>query len=927
VAPVIQTKLRISQPSDKFEQEADHVADQVMRMPDTTSEEESVASRQSQPTDIQRKCKGCEEEETKDTTIQRKETSNRPPQGTPRAQPQISALSSGQPYLQRKDDDNPFGPKRGVGVVQSINEEAEEVESAKRLQKNPDVFDPKYIPAVKTGFTEEKYLYDFSVSGVDIPCSDLKTIACDRNEIQVSQGLGLQLSTRKQFLNKKPFDSVLGVNVTAFPVTSTVFLPKESLNKEDLSHELYHLRDAYETFQAFKSRLSRNIRARVIENRVKAAANPDKQADLLNIAAINDIAIEEADPFVKFFDRHLKDLGDFTHSLGEGVLSKDPDRMWEGFKKPPLKRDTTGSFSQPTKKVVQPKRSPGQSLKETQTEEAFDPAPGRGQPLAEPVRAFFESRFGYDFSQVQVHSDARAAESARAVNALAFTTGRDIVFGTGNYSPQTTEGKRLLAHELTHVIQQGSGSAGPRALQRQPKPDEKEDVSGAAGESPVRASTYVREAGCSLASVSNLIADPAVQKEMFEALKIMFDEGNVSEFRYHILQHSDCHLEVVFDKAGMPVSGAVSYKPLPDGRVNGHLKVGGFHTHPPLRDYIPGPSLTDQTNMRTDTKSFGNESYVIDPYYVYVIYRNGAWRTLGPTADVLGLSDADLRRVHITRTPNVESPGLGELTNCVRKIGLNGLQQVLGGDQVVVLMASFAGCSPCDLLQEKMEPLCSEFTSALFFRADFAKEPKLEDIYGSITGYPTIFILRGTVVKERVDLTGEPLDQLAQVRTALERVLKGEQKPSEAKPRFWFLELGSPELKGFSLGGGARLPVASSFDDRLRFNLDIAGTVAVGSKTGSTLTLEPRLGAVFNPGDPKRSWFLEGSFGAGLLLSDEAANRLILSVGAGTGYAFVGEEGRRTEFGVFGEAQVDPSETKFKQWTVTLGFRRQFGKR
>jgi Domain of unknown function (DUF4157) len=926
VAPVIQTKLRISQPNDKFEQEADHVADQVMRMPDTRSEENSLASSGSQPVDIQRKCRGCEEEETKDTTIQRKETSSRPPQGTPRSQPQISALSSGQPYLQRKDDDNPFGPKRGVGVVQSINEEAEEVESAKRLQQHPDVFDPKYIPAVKTGFTEEKYLYDFSVSGVDIPCSDLKTIACDRNEIQASQGLSLQLSTKKQFLNKKPFDSVLGVNVTAFPVTSTVFLPKESLNKEDLSHELYHLRDAYETFQAFKSRLSRNIRARVIENRVKAAANPDKQADLLNIAAINDIAIEEADPFVKFFDRHLKDLGDFTHSLGEGVLSKDPD-MWEGFKKPPLKRDTTGSFSQPTKKVVQPKRAPGRSLKETQTEEAFDPAPGGGQRLAEPVRAFFESRFGYDFSQVHVHSDARAAESARAVNALAFTTGRDIVFGTGNYSPQTTEGKRLLAHELTHVIQQGSGSVGPRALQRQPKPDEKEEVSGAAGESPVRASTYVREAGCSLASVSNLIADPAVQKEMLKALTIMFDEGNVSEFRYHILQHKDCHLEVVFDKAGMPVTGAVSYKPLPDGRVNGHLKVGGFHTHPPLRDYIPGPSLTDQTNMRTDTKSFGNESYVIDPYYVYVIYRNGAWRTLGPTADVLGLSDADLGRLHITRTPNVESPGLGELTNCVRKIGLSGLQQVLGGDQVVVLMASFAGCSPCDLLQEAMEPLCSEFTSPLFFRADFAKEPKLEDIYGSITGYPTIFILRGTVVKERLDPAGEPLDQLARVREALQRVLKGDAKPVEPKPRFWFVEIGSPERKGFSLGGGARLSVGSSLDELFRYNLDIAGSLAVSSKTGSTLTLESRIGAVFNPGDPKRSWFLEGSFGAGLLLSDETANRLLLSVGGGTGYAFVGEEGRRTELGLFGAAQVDPFDTKFKQWTVTLGFRRQFGKR
>jgi len=77
-----------------------------------------------------------------------------------------------------------------------------------------------------------------------------------------------------------------------------------------------------------------------------------------------------------------------------------------------------------------------------------------GQPLDETTRSYFEPRFGYDFSQVRTHTGARASESARAVNALAYTTGRDVVFGTSLYTPQTTEGRRLLAHELTHVIQQ-----------------------------------------------------------------------------------------------------------------------------------------------------------------------------------------------------------------------------------------------------------------------------------------------------------------------------------------------------------------------------------------------------------------------------------------------------------------------------------------
>ena len=76
-----------------------------------------------------------------------------------------------------------------------------------------------------------------------------------------------------------------------------------------------------------------------------------------------------------------------------------------------------------------------------------------------------EPRLGHDFSQVRVHTDRRAAESARAVNALAYTVGRDVVFGEGQYSPRTHSGQKLLAHELTHTIQQGMQHA-PSALQR-----------------------------------------------------------------------------------------------------------------------------------------------------------------------------------------------------------------------------------------------------------------------------------------------------------------------------------------------------------------------------------------------------------------------------------------------------------------------------
>jgi hypothetical protein len=119
-----------------------------------------------------------------------------------------------------------------------------------------------------------------------------------------------------------------------------------------------------------------------------------------------------------------------------------------------------------------------------------------GQPLDADTRRFFAARFGHDFANVRVHADGAAAASAHSVNALAYTVGQDIVFGAGQYAPNTSAGKRLLAHELTHVVQQsgsapavsdsfakqgGAAASAPRPaypahaelVQRQPEPERK----------------------------------------------------------------------------------------------------------------------------------------------------------------------------------------------------------------------------------------------------------------------------------------------------------------------------------------------------------------------------------------------------------------------------------------------------------------------
>jgi hypothetical protein len=125
-----------------------------------------------------------------------------------------------------------------------------------------------------------------------------------------------------------------------------------------------------------------------------------------------------------------------------------------------------------------------------QSAEPMDAAPASvdqalaipGRPLEPALRQDMEKRFGYDFSRVRIHSGAAAEQSARDVDAHAYTLGQDIVFGAGGFAPGTQEGRRLIAHELTHVVQQGPlGQVAPQAnpsmpsgvIRRQPRPSVK----------------------------------------------------------------------------------------------------------------------------------------------------------------------------------------------------------------------------------------------------------------------------------------------------------------------------------------------------------------------------------------------------------------------------------------------------------------------
>jgi|GEM_PF-5553632 len=120
-----------------------------------------------------------------------------------------------------------------------------------------------------------------------------------------------------------------------------------------------------------------------------------------------------------------------------------------------------------------------------------------GRPLDPTTRSFMEERFDRDFANVRVHTDARAGESARAVNALAYTRGNDIVLGSARYETGAAESRRLLAHELVHVLQQ----SGPQRLNRTAQ----RDVPGAASNSGAPAPAVFSE---------NAVAEPKVQRAL-----------------------------------------------------------------------------------------------------------------------------------------------------------------------------------------------------------------------------------------------------------------------------------------------------------------------------------------------------------------------------------------------------------------------------
>ncbi|MGF1488186.1 MAG: DUF4157 domain-containing protein, partial [Prochloraceae cyanobacterium] len=168
---------------------------------------------------------------------------------------------------------------------------------------------------------------------------------------------------------------------------------------------------------------------------------------------------ESIPPQSQIEDRRVEEL-DIQPSLD--VQRMDEASLDEGEEELISPQSEMSNLSLEEEEILQTKKSDFDNKSNTEDlETKLNNSKGGGSPLPETTKGFMESRFGADFSDVKIHDNSTASSMSESISAQAFTTGSDIYFNTGKYSPDSNEGKSLLAHELTHVLQQRGEEIAP----------------------------------------------------------------------------------------------------------------------------------------------------------------------------------------------------------------------------------------------------------------------------------------------------------------------------------------------------------------------------------------------------------------------------------------------------------------------------------
>ncbi|MBD2248036.1 DUF4157 domain-containing protein [Nostoc sp. FACHB-888] len=409
-----QTKLTVNQPGDVYEQEADKVAQQVMqRMSEPAGNQQSI-QRQELPE---------EEEELQmkslagsNISLQRQELPEE------EEELQMKSLAGSNISLQREE----------------LPEEEEEELQMKSLAGSSISLQREELPEEE----EELQMKSLAGSSISLQREELPE---EEEELQMKSLAGSNISLQREELPEE--EEELQMKSLA---DSNISLQREELPEEEEELQMKSLTaspQAVSGVQPSNKPLTHDISRMSLRLQTRLTVNQP-----------GDVYEQEADRVAGQVMQRMSQPGT-RQSIQREALPEEEDQL------------QMKSLADSITPVVQRKGGGGIAAT-SELETSIQQARGGGQPLSNDIRQPMEQAFGTDFSSVKIHTDSRSDQLNQSVQARAFTTGQDIFFRQGEYSPGSHGGKELLAHELTHVVQQNGGAVQTKADQAiRRKPD------------------------------------------------------------------------------------------------------------------------------------------------------------------------------------------------------------------------------------------------------------------------------------------------------------------------------------------------------------------------------------------------------------------------------------------------------------------------
>jgi len=484
----VQTKLQISTPGDRFEREADHVADTVMRMSIPGGEDEKATA--------------TEEQGLHSTITPLTNPTAATSQEKDESESESTVLRA--PLAVREDEDeNKVSPKLDEAGIEAVQREEEEVSEADQtdhdvqLQPSPEgspevhtnatvqlkcegeVCDEDSATPGQQGETVQRDALPVSEDEEEKVATEVDTALVESKANHVEVEAAPDMPVRRQSRDEEEFES------ESAPAVQREVIETASVRRETTFNEIFTPHQNNSAVQRLCTNCEEDqeesqpekVQREVIPTAANSPESQPLDAPIQRQTRRDDENVEAAEPESTPIQRQIEDEDEKEQKpfIQRSICSND---YFSASNLSSVVHRICGECQSEKDKQAQLIHRQSSAVHtpppvNTKTTNAIQSLEGAGRSLPLTSRAFFEPRFGVDFSHVRIHTDTRAIETARSINARAFTFGRHIAFGAGEYSPDTDTGKHVLAHELTHVVQQTGASepeqtAEPREVHRLP---------------------------------------------------------------------------------------------------------------------------------------------------------------------------------------------------------------------------------------------------------------------------------------------------------------------------------------------------------------------------------------------------------------------------------------------------------------------------